>query len=134
MIPIPVAEDNRTEVQTKAEAFLRQIRPLLKTGECTFAVREKNQIFDRMCPLKHKEKLDILLSLSKEDCVKIAPNDNPRYANCDVYVFFKTLELLCYGERQKVQLYIKMYLNAQKSFDVVIVISFHPEGMLDEAF
>lgn len=129
MILIPVTEEKRAETAAAAEAFLKRIRPLLKCGECSFSRSEKNIIFDRMFPLKHQEKVDILLSLSAEDCVKIAPNDNPRYADSQVYVFLKSLELLSYGEKEMVRLYIKMYLNEQRNFDIVIVISFHQEGM-----
>lgn len=132
VISITVAEENRTELKRKAETFLNRIRPLLKTGECTFAVREKNRQFDRLFPLKHQEKIAILLSLSKDDCVKIEPNDNSRYKACDVFVFLKDLELLSYGEKQKVRMYIKMYLNEQRNFDIVVVISFHSEGIHEE--
>lgn len=77
------------------------------------------------------EKISILLSLSAEDCCQIEPNNNPGYDENDVYVFIKDAELLCYGEPQTVNLYIKMYIRETKTYDTVIVISFHEEGMHD---
>ena len=38
---------------------------------------------------------------------------------------------LVYGENETHKLYIKMYLAETPSFDIVIVISFHEEGMYD---
>ena len=49
-----------------------------------------------------------------------------------MFVFLKDLELLSYGEKQKVRMYIKMYLNEQRDFDIVVVISFHSEGIHEE--
>lgn len=77
------------------------------------------------------EKTNILLSLSAEDCCQIEPNNSPGYGENVVYVFIKDAELFCYGEPQTVNLYIKMYIRETKTYDTVIVISFHEEGMHD---
>lgn len=115
----------------KARSFLTRIKPLLLTKECVFKQSEKNALFDRCHPLTHEQRVDIIKTLVAEDCVKIEPNNNPRYADSEVYAFIKTLPLTSYGEEELVTLYIKMYLNEQKHYDIVIVISFHPEGMHD---
>lgn len=113
----------------KAENFLNKIRPLLSTNECSFIQRDKNIDFNRRFPLKHEEKIDIIKKLTAADCVGVGPNNNPRYAESEVYTFIKGLPLCVYGEEEYVELYIKMYLNEQKHHDIVIVISFHEAGM-----
>ena len=115
----------------KARSFLARIRPLLATKECLFKQSEKNILFDRCYPLTHEQKVNIIKTLAAEDCVKVEPNNNPRYAESEVYAFIKTLMLPSYGEEEEVTLYIKMYLNEEKHYDIVIVISFHSEGMHD---
>ena len=92
---------------------------------------EKNISFDRCYPLTHEQKIDIIKTLVTEHCIKVEPNNNPRYAESEVYVFIQTLMLSIYGEEEEVTLYIKMYLNEEKHNDCVIVISFHAEGMYD---
>ncbi len=115
----------------KARLFLARIRPLIMTSQYTFKQSEKNRLFDRQYSLSDKQKADIIKALDAEDCVKIEPNNNQRYSESEVYVFIKTLPIVSYGEQETVSLYIKMYLNEQKSYDIVIVISFHIEGMYE---
>ena len=115
----------------KAEAFLKKIRPLLFTKEYTFVQRDKNMEFDRLYSLTDEQKAEIIKSLTPADCISVEPNDNPRYPDAEVYAFIKGQQLLSYGEVEYVKLYIKMYLNEQKRNDMVIVISFHPEGMYE---
>ena len=115
----------------KAEEFLKRIKPLLLTNECQFKKSYKNNAFDQQFNLRNEQKVEIIKSLTADDCVKIAPNDNPRYADSEVYQFIKCVELLVYGENETHKLYIKMYLAETPSFDIVIVISFHEEGMYD---
>jgi hypothetical protein len=114
----------------KAEAFLIRIKPILATRECIFAQNEKNKNFDRQFNLRHDEKISILKSLTASDCVKIGPNNNPRYCESEVYVFIKKITLAPYGnEEQELELYIKAYINSEKWNEMVVVISFHEEGM-----
>ena len=115
----------------KARSFLTRIKPVLLTKECVFKQSEKNILFDRYHPLIHEEKIDIIKALVAEDCVKIEPNNNPRYAESEVYVFIKTLTLNTFGEEELITLYIKMYLSEKRNYDIVIVISFHLAGMHD---
>jgi len=115
----------------KAEEFLARIKPLLMTRECQFKKSEKNKIFDQQFNLRDEQKIDIIKSLTADDCIKIAKNDNPRYADSEVYQFIKCVELLVYGENEVHKLYVKMYLAEQPRFDIVIVISFHKEGEYD---
>lgn len=82
--------------------------------------------------MKDADKIKILKDLVPEDCVKIESNDNPRYEESEVYVFIKLVEILVFGETEPHKLYIKMYLREHTTFDVVIVISFHEEGMHDQ--
>ena len=115
----------------KAEEFLKRIKPLLATNECQFKISLKNTAFDQQFNLRNEQKIAIIKSLTADDCFKIAPNDNLRYADSEVYQFIKCVELLVYGENEAHKLYIKMYLAEQTAFDIVIVISFHEEGEYD---
>ena len=115
----------------KAEEFLAKIRPLLKTNDVTIAQSFKNKEFDREYNLTNEEKIKLLESLTADDCTSIAPNDNPRYPESEVYFFRKNFRIVVYGELDNDDpcVYIKMYLAESPSYDTVIVISFHKEGM-----
>ncbi len=112
----------------KASSFLSSIKPYLKTGEFNVRPSPKNKEFDKKYNLKHEQKAKILCSLCADDCVRIAPNDNPRYEDNELFVFQKNVELEVYGEQSQAKLYIKMYLTQNS---VILVISFHEEGMFD---
>jgi len=118
--------------QNQIQAFLNRVKALLSTNECDFKVTDKNKQLDIKYNLRHKDKIKIIKSLTVEDCVEIRKNDNPRYADTDLYVFIKGTELLSYGEPETVKLYIKEYILEQKNYETVIVISLHEEGMHDE--
>ncbi len=113
----------------KVKEFLTKIKPLLASNECTFQISEKNKDFDRQFSLRDAEKINIIKSLTAEDCVKVEPNNNPRFTDTDVYVFIKCVEIVVYGEVEPHKLYIKIYLREKKTYDTVIVISFHEEGL-----
>lgn len=115
----------------KAEDFIKKIRPLLSTGDIVVKKTEKNNYFDRYFSLTHQEKCDVLKTLTADDCYQIEPNNNPRYENANVYKFFKEVELPVFGEIESAKLYLKMYIAELKTYDRVIVISFHKEGMHD---
>lgn len=119
---------SREEIE-KARLFLKKIKPILATNECIFRQSEKNREFDRCCPIMHEEKVNIIKSLEEHDCIKIEPNNNPRYTDSEVYVFSKDCKLFIYGEEEILTLYIKMYVQESSNYDVVIGISFHQEGM-----
>ena len=78
---------------------------------------------------KRIENLIGVVHLEEHDCIKIEPNNNPRYTDSEVYVFSKDCKLFIYGEEEILTLYIKMYVQESSNYDVVIVISFHQEGM-----
>ena len=115
----------------RAEEFLKKVRGLLSTNDCTFMQSEKNRAFDDEIPLRDADKRELLKRLTADDCVKICPNENPRYPDADVFIFIKELELPVYGEPENVNLYVKMYIREGRIYDLVIVISFHREGMHD---
>ena len=71
-------------------------------------------------------------SLTEADCVEIRKNDNPRYPNADVFIFIKWVSLDSYGEPVEVNLYIKDYIIEEDNFEMIIVISFHEEGLHDD--
>lgn len=83
---------SREEIE-KARLFLKKIKPILATNECIFRQSEKNREFDRCCPIMHEEKVNIIKSLEEHDCIKIEPNNNPRYTDSEVYVFSKDCKL-----------------------------------------
>lgn len=115
----------------KARAFIKRISPLLQTGDFQIERTEKNKIFDRKFSLTDQEKRSILRSLTADDCYQIAPNNNPRYKTDEVYKFFKEIDLIVFGELESTKLYLKMYIRELNTYDMVIVISFHEEGMHD---
>lgn len=86
---------------------------------------QKNKEFDLKYNLKHKDKIEIVKSLTVDDCTDIRPNDNPRYPEADVFIFLKEKDILCYGETEAVLLYIKEYIIDQNTMEMVTVISFH---------
>lgn len=95
----------------KVREFLTKIKPLLATNECTFQMSGKNKDFDRQFSLRDDEKIIIIKSLTPEDCVKVEPNNNSRYADADVYVFIRCVEIVVFGEKEPHKLYIKIYLR-----------------------
>ena len=101
------------------------------TGEFYIEPTEKNNYFDRKFSLTDQKKREILKSLTADDCYQIEPNNNPRYKTDEVYKFFKEVELIVFGEFESTTLYLKMYIRESKTYDMVIVISFHEEGMHD---
>lgn len=115
----------------KAEEFIKKIKPILNTNDFQIEPTEKNTYFARQVPLTTQEQCEILKSITADDCYKIEQNNNPRYKNVDVYKFFKEIELPVFGEIKSIKLYLKMYIKESKTYDIVIVISFHEEGMHD---
>lgn len=109
-----------------------RIKPIIATNDCTFEPTEKNKIFERLFSLRHEQKVRMIKDLTAEDCVEISPNENSRYEDGEVYIFIRDYELPAYGEFECVTLYIKMYLHEEKTYDLVVVISFHPEGMYND--
>lgn len=124
-------EELNSDVKERAAHFLIKIKPVLSTNDCKFVMNAKNQAFSRRFPLKHEAKVAIIRSLVPEDCIAVEPNDNPRYSESEVYKFLKKCILPCYGEEESVELYIKMYLCEEKTYDYVIVISLHESGMYE---
>ena len=113
----------------KAKAFIKTIKPLLITGDFQIEKTEKNIMFDRQFSLTHQDKSEILKSLTADDCYKIEPNNNSGYQASEIYKFFKEVELTAFGESERTKLYLKMYVKESKAYDIVIVISFHEEGL-----
>lgn len=109
-----------------AKEFLEKCRPYLKTKECTFMSSAKNTEFNRRARLKDEDKIRIIEKLTADDCVKIEKNNNSNYPDAMVYVFIVEVEL-----DDVVKLYIKMYLLEEKNCAIVIVISFHNEGVFE---
>lgn len=109
-----------------AKEFLKKCKPYLRSNDCEFRPSEKNLDFDRRARLTHEEKVRIIETLTADDCVKIEKNNNPNYPDAMVYVFIVEVEL-----DDVVKLYIKMYLLEEKNYAIVIVISFHNEGVFE---
>lgn len=116
----------------KVVEFLAKIRPLIKTGDVIIEPTEKNRFFDRRYNMRHAEKLKVLETLTAEDCTKIEVNNNPRYPEAEVYFFLKNVEVVVYGEPMSPCVYIKMYTQEFSTYDIVVTISFHEEGMHDQ--
>lgn len=105
------------------------MKSIIKTGDFTIQRSLKNTEFEDRFPLKDADKRKILDSLVAEECIKIDRNNNSRYEDADVFIFLKDTLVFVYGEEEHLQLYIKMYIRENKSYDVVIVISFHEAGI-----
>lgn len=119
----------KTDQLKEIEEFLKTAYALLATKECQIKKNEKNNSFDRKYNLRHDEKLDILRSLTVEDCIDVSPNQDTRYQDCMVFEFIKDVTISCYGEMESVKLYIKQYICEANNRELVVVISFHEEGM-----
>ena len=118
-----------TQKETATE-FLEKIKPYLCTNMCYFKPSTKNKIFDRKYGLKHNEKVELIKSLTADDCIKIEPNNNPRYEDAEVFVFLKNdIEITIFGEPNSVSIYIKIYYLSTSQCDKIICISFHESGM-----
>lgn len=115
----------------RARLFLEKAKPIIRTGDYTIQRNYKNDTFDDEYPLKDDERKRILLSLNAEDCIKIDKNTNQRYEDSEIFAFLKKADIIAYGEEKTVKLYIKMYIRENKTFDIVIVISFHKEGVYE---
>lgn len=113
----------------EAVEFLNNARALIVTGDCSIERRDENLQFEKRYGLRHDQKLRMLLELIPQDCYCIEPNDNPRYEEARVYKFKHTYDLNSYGEMERVSAYIKMYIHEDKTYDKVIVISFHKDRM-----
>jgi hypothetical protein len=117
----------------KVEAFLAKIRPMIKTGDVRIEQTEKNILFDKKYNMRHAEKIKVIESLTAEDCTKIELNNNPRYPLVDVHFFLKDVHTMTYyGEPAQPCVYIKMYAQECSTYDEVVTISFHEEGMHDQ--
>lgn len=125
---IPISTELSPEDYKKAQEFIKRMKPLLATGDITIAPTQKNIEFDRLYSFPEAKKIDVIKSLSAEDCYQIEPNNNQRFGNEDVYKFFKEIVLLSYGDSEPVKLYLKMYIHERPRYDTVVVISFHEEG------
>ena len=112
--------------------FLDRAKALFPTSQYTFKPSDKNRELDIEFNLRDQEKVEILKSLTAEDCIEIRQNDNVRYPDADIFIFMKQVSLESYGEEITVILYIKDYIiTVPPNMEMVIVISFHREGMHD---
>lgn len=118
------------EEEREIDTFLSRAYALLSTGDYQIAPTEKNKQFDRKYPLTDSEKRMILKSLTKADCIAVEPN-NKRYEDGLVFKFVKDVLVDVYGEEEVVTVYFKQYIHEGGKFELVIVISFHEEGMHD---
>lgn len=120
------------EDRQRVETFLNRVRALLPTNQCIFKNTSKNELFDDKYNLTHKQKIDIIRMLTIADFVEIIPNEDKRYPAADLYVFFKTVNLMVYGEdEEETIIYIKGYILDDRNMEMVIVLSFHEEGLHD---
>ena len=112
--------------------FLDRAKALFPTSQYTFKPSDKNRELDIEFNLRDQEKVEILKSLTAEDCIEIRQNDNVRYPDADIFIFMKQVSLESCGEGITVTLYSKDYvITVPPNMEMVIVISFHREGMHD---
>lgn len=113
------------EICRAAQMFLDRMRSLLATNDFQISLRDKNQEFLEKYKLKEQRIKEMLLALISADCKAVEPNDNPRYSDALVYKFIKQYELEYFSEICNVIVYIKLYIVEYKTYDLVMVISFH---------
>lgn len=128
---IPISAKLAESEYEKVCEFLKRMKSLLRTGDYTIQSSWKNTEFDDTYPLREEQKRSILQSLTANDCVKVECNTNPRYADSELFFFLKDATFSVYGEETTVKLYLKMYIIEAKTHDMVIVISFHKNGLYD---
>lgn len=116
----------------KANEFLKKIKPVIRTGDINISPKDKNTLFMQEYKLKNADAISMIAQLEAEDCYSIEPNNNPRYADAEVYKFRRSYTLECYGVFETVLVYIKMYLAETKTYDYVVVISFHKDGDIED--
>lgn len=107
------------------------MKSLLYTGQVVIETNWKNKEFDRRSQLRNEQKMEILRSLTVEDCIKIDQNNNPRYDDVELFIFIKHITAVAYHREMQFPVYLKMYLRETGTHDLVIVISFHESGMYD---
>lgn len=115
----------------KAEEFLKRMKGLLVTGEYTIRPSWKNTEFDDEYPLREAQKRSVLGSLTINDCIKVEANTNQRYETAELFFFLKSATFMIYGEETTIKIYLKMYIRETRTHDMVIVISFHKDGLFD---
>ena len=103
------------------------------TNDFQISVRGKNKAFLDDYRIKTDKIKEVLLSLSALDCKAFEANNNQTYSESLIYIFLKECEFDRYGEPCKVMVYIKLYITNEKTYDQVIVISFH-EDQKDKPF
>ena len=123
-----LSDNDRERVQN----FLKMAQSLYPTNQYTIIQNSKNKGFDNKYNLLSNQKLEILKSLNENDFVGIKKNDNKKYPDADMFIFIKDVTLDCYGIEEFVKLYIKAYIIDQGHMDMVIVLSFHEEGVYDD--
>ena len=113
------------------ETFLKRVRALLPTNQCTFKLTDKNKSFDNKYNLRHDQKIDIIRSITVDDFIETKRNEVLGYPDADLYVFYKIVKFLAYGEEAEVVVYVKEYILEDNNMEMVIVISLHEEGLHD---
>ena len=117
---------------TKIQEFLTTVKSIMKTEQLTILPRTKNIAFMQKYKIKHRDAICMVEQLELEDCYSVEPNNNPRYAEAEVYKFKRKYDLRGYKEdTESVVVYIKMYLMEKKTYDDVVAISFHRDGEID---
>ncbi len=120
------------QTEAKVEEFLAAVKSIIKTGDFIIEPRDKNIAFMQKYKIKHRDAICMVEQLELEDCYSVEPNNNPRYAEAEVYKFKRKYDLRGYKEdTESVVVYIKMYLMEKKTYDDVVAISFHRDGDID---
>ena len=111
------------------EEYLIDVKTAVNADRYRIELNEKRQnnrdLFEEYVISEKKQK-EILLSLTAKDFSKIVPNEHKGYEHEMLYVFGKSIKLLCRfcsGEKP-VSLYIK-FNNTDSKY--IIVISFHEQ-------
>ena len=86
--------------QARVKEFLDRAKALFPTSQYTFKPSDKNRELDIQFNLRDQEKVEILKSLTAEDCIEIRQNDNVRYPDADIFIFMKQVSLESYGEEE----------------------------------
>ena len=108
--------------------YLARVRKFIEEDNYIIPVhenRQKNKRFMEDYKINTRREKEIITGLTYEDFCYAVNNEKEEYSHETLYVFCKELELNYFGEKKKVEVYLKFNLIDTEDNKELIVISFH---------